>query len=335
MLFHPFKRREFITLLGGATAASSVSWPLAARAQQPAMPVIGLLSSSAPAGSSLPAMFRRGLGEVSYVEGRNVAIEFRWAEGQYDRLPALAADLVRKGVAVLGAFGGVHTAIAAKAASTSIPIVFAIGSDPVKFGLVASLNRPGGNITGVSFFTAELEAKRLGLLHELAPRATVIAALINPNNANAGNQSRELEEAAGTLGLQVRLVNAGADRDFDPAFAAMAQMRAGALLVAADPFFFSQRQHLVQLAARHAIPAIYEWREFAEAGGLASYGTNLADANRQAGVYAGRILKGEKPAELPVMQSTRFEFLINLKTAKALGLEVPPGLSARADEVIE
>jgi putative ABC transport system substrate-binding protein len=325
------KRRKFMTLLGGAVAG----WPLVARAQQPAMPVIGLLSSGAPLRSPFPLMFRRGLSETGYGEGRNVAIEFRWAEGQYDRLPALASDLVRRQVALLGAFGGVHTAIVAKAATTTIPIVFAIGSDPVKFGLVASLNRPSGNITGVSFFTAELEAKRLGLLHELVPQATTIAALINPSNANAENQSRDLKEAARMLGLQVHFVNASSERDFDPAFATIGQIRAGALLVASDPFFFSWREQVVRLTARHAIPAIYEWREFAEAGGLASYGTNLADAYRQAGIFAGRILKGEKPADLPVMRSTKFEFVINLKTAAALGLDIPPMPLALADEVID
>jgi putative tryptophan/tyrosine transport system substrate-binding protein len=321
------KRREFITLLGGAAAA----WPLAARAQQ--TPIVGFMHS----GSEVPphAGFRQGLNEMGYVDGRNVAVDYRYAEGRYERLPTLAADLVHRHVAVLGAFGGVHTAIAAKSATATIPIVFAVGSDPVKFGLVASFNRPGGNITGVSFFTAELEAKRLGLLRELVPQATAMAAFINPTNANAENQSRELNEAARALSLQLHIFAPTSERDLDPTFANLLQLRVGALLVASDPFFFSRRQQLVALAARHSLPAIYEWREFAEAGGLASYGTNLTDAYRHAGIYTGRVLKGEKPAELPVTQSTKFEFVINLKTAKALGLEVSPGLSARADEIIE
>jgi ABC-type uncharacterized transport system substrate-binding protein len=323
------RRRDFIKAIGGTAAA----WPLAARAQQPAMPVIGFLHS----GSASPphAAFRAGLNETSYVDGRNVRIDYRYAGGRYDLLPALASELVRRQVAVLGAYGGVHTAIAAKAATSTIPIVFANGSDPVKFGVVASLNRPGGNITGVSFFTAELEGKRLGLLHELVPQATVIAALVNPTNANAENQSKQLKEAASTLGLQLHILNAVSDREIDTAYANLVRSRAGALVVASDPFFFARRQQIIAQAARHAVPAIYEWRDFAAAGGLASYGTSLNEAYRQAGVYTGRILKGEKPADLPVVQTIKFEFVINLTAAKVLGLDVPPGLSARADEVIE
>jgi putative ABC transport system substrate-binding protein len=324
------KRREFITLLGGAAAA----WPLAAHTQQPAMPVIGYLGSG-EATPSVAAMFRRGLSETGYVEGGNVAIEFRFAEGQYDRLPALAADLVRRQVSVLVTSGSVHTTLAAKEATATIPIVFGHGSDPVRFGLVASLNRPGGNVTGISFLSTELESKRLGLLHELVPRATAIAVLVNPANANAENQSKELKEAGSTLALPLHFVNASSEREFDAAFAAIVQTRAGALLVASDPFYFNRRQQLIALAARHSIPAIYDFRAYAEAGGLASYGTHLADAYRQIGIYAGRILKGEKPGDLPLMQSTRFEFVINIPTARALGLEVPPTLLARADEVIE
>jgi putative tryptophan/tyrosine transport system substrate-binding protein len=323
------RRRDFVMLAGGA----AVAWPLATHAQQP-VPVIGYMSSTVQY-PPLVATVRQGLSEAGFVEGQSLAIEYRWAEGHYDRLPTMAADLVRRRVAVLAAFGGVHTALAAKAATETIPIVFANGSDPIKFRLVTSLNRPGGNITGVSFFTAELDAKRLGLLHELVPQVTAIAALVNPTSANAEDQSRELNEAARALGLRLHILNASSERDIETAFAAVPQTRAGALLVAADPFFFSRREKLVALAARHAIPAIYEWREFAEAGGLASYGTSLTDSYRQAGIYIGRILKGEKPADLPVMQSTKFEFVINLKTAKALGINVPPGLSARADEVLE
>jgi putative ABC transport system substrate-binding protein len=313
------KRREFISVLGGAAA-----WPLAAHAQPPPMPVIGYLGLSSDGSQPILAAFRQGLKETDYVEGKNVSV-----------LPELAADLVRRQVAAILATVGIQGALAAKAATTTIPIVFSNGSDPVKFGLVASLNRPGGNITGISFFTTELESKRLGLLHELVPRATMIAVLLNDTNPNAESQSTDLREAARIFGLQLHIVSTGSERDFDSAVATIAQMRAGALLVASDPFFFSKRRQLVALAARHAIPTMYDFRAYVEAGGLASYSTDLADAGRQAGIYVGRILKGEKPADLPVMQSTRFEFLINLKTAKVLGIEVPPGLSARADEIIE
>jgi putative tryptophan/tyrosine transport system substrate-binding protein len=324
------RRREFITLLGGAAAA----WPLAARAQQPAMPLVGFLGTSS---ASSPATdgFRRGLGEAGFVEGRNLIIEYRFTEGRYDRLPALVADLVGRNVAVLFAAGGVQAALAAKPASATIPVVFANGSDPLRFGLVASLNRPEGNITGVSFFTATLEAKRLGLLSQLVPGAAAFGVLANPTNANAESQMQDVEQGRRVLGRPIAIINARDDREIEAAFATLAQRRIGALLVASDPFFFGRREQIVALAARYKLPAIYEWREFVQAGGLASYGTNLADALRLAGIYVGRILKGEKPADLPVVQSSKFEFVINLRTARALGIEVPLGLSAGADEIIE
>jgi putative tryptophan/tyrosine transport system substrate-binding protein len=324
------RRRAFITLLGSAAAA----WPLAARAQQPAMPVVGFMAGSSPSAlSQQVAAFREGLKEAGFIEGLNVAVEYRYGEGQLDRFPALASDLVRRQVAVLVASGGPTGVLAAKQASTTIPIVFSIGSDPVEIGLVASLNRPGGNITGVYQFTAGLEAKLLGLLQEMVPKARTIAVLLNPNYAPAENQLRDVQEAATRLGVQLVVVRANTEEEFNAAFSAIVQQKAGALLVCASPFFNARRQQLVLLAARHTVPAMYEWR--AAAGGLMSYGTSLGDAYRQAGVYAGRILKGEKPADLPVVQVTKFEFVINLNAAKTLGLEVPPTLLARADEVIE
>ncbi len=327
------RRREFITLVGGA-AATSLAAPLKARSQ-PAFPVIGFLhSATLETRRGYVAAFLRGLNESGYDDGRNVAVEYRWAENQFDRLPALAAELVRRPVAVLFA-GGPSPAMAAKSATATIPIVFTSGSDPVKAGLVSSLNRPGGNLTGVHVFLSLMESKRLGLLRELVPAAAVVGVLFNPKSQTAGAQTDDVRSAAQALGQGIVVLNASTEQDIHRAFASLVQSRASELLVGADPFFNSQRQQLVTLAAHHGIPAIYELREYAAAGGLMSYGTDLLDAYRQAGLYAGRILKGEKPAELPVMQSTKFEFVINLKTAKALGLTVPPTLLARADEVIE
>jgi putative ABC transport system substrate-binding protein len=324
------KRRAFISLLGGAAAA----WPLASHAQQ--MQVVGFLSiASAAPFEHLVVGFRRGLQEGGFVEGRNVAVEYRWAEGRYDRLPALAADLVGRQVAVIVTSGGENPAFAAKSVTTTIPIVFNIGSDPVKIGLVASLARPGGNATGVNIFTAELSEKRFGLLNDTIPAATSIALLVNPNFAPAVANAREAEAAARRVGKDVVIFNATSENEIDNAFARMVQPRPRALLVAADPFFNSRREQIVPLAARHAIPAIYEWREFSEAGGLMSYGTSLVEAYRLQGIYTGRILKGEKPANLPVVQLSKSELVINLKTAKALGLTIPPGVLAIADEVIE
>jgi putative tryptophan/tyrosine transport system substrate-binding protein len=325
------RRREFITLLAGA-----VAWPLAARAQQPAMAVVGFLgTASAGPFAHLVAGFRRGLQETGFVEGRNVAIEYRWAEGQYDRVPALAADLVRRQVAVIVTVGGETSAAAAKAATATIPVVFNVGADPVKLGLVTSLARPGGNATGVNIFTTELVEKRLSLLHDLVPAATTVAVLSNPNFGAAVANVRESETAARAIGKEVVIFNASNDAEIETAFVNIVQARPGALLVAADPFFNSRRGLIVALTSRHAIPAIYEWREYAEAGGLISYGTSLVEAYRQQGIYVGRILKGEKPADLPIVQLSKFELIINLNTARALGLAIPPGVLAIADEVIE
>jgi putative tryptophan/tyrosine transport system substrate-binding protein len=327
------RRREFITLLGGAAAAA---WPLAARAQQPTVPVIGFLNSgSEQALAPMVAGFRRGLNETGFVEGRNVTIEFRWAENQIDRLPALAADLIARRVFVIAATGGPVTGLAVKAATKDIPLVFISGVDPVKLGLVASLNRPGGNATGVNMFITAVEAKRLGLLHELIPTASRLAVIVNPKSPELDAQLSDLHEAARSIGRQLHILRASDGGEIETAFATLAQAGTQALLVAGDPLFNSQREHIVALAARHAVPTIYEARTYPQAGGLMSYGPNLADMYRQVGVYTGQILKGVKPADLPVIQPTVLELVINLKAAKALGLEIPPTLLARADEVIE
>jgi putative ABC transport system substrate-binding protein len=326
------ERRTFITLLAGAAA----SRPLAARAQQPAMPVVGFLSSRSSQEAAVhTAAFRRGMSETGFVEGQNVAIVFRWAEGHYERLPALADELVKLGVSAVLAGGGAPSALAAKAATSTIPIVFVVGDDPVKVGLTASFNRPGGNLTGVAFLTGELGAKRLGLICELVPGASAVALLLNPNNPTEDLQRREVQAAAQALGRRLLVLHARTDTDFEANFAMLKQEQAGALIVENDPFFDSQRDRIMSLAARHAVPAIYHIREFPAAGGLMSYGASLADSYRQAGNYIGRILKGEKPDDLPVMQPTNFELVINLKTAKTLGLTVSSSLLARVDEVIE
>jgi len=323
------RRRELITLLGAAAA-----WPLSARAQQPGKPVIGYLdSASLETRRDLIIAFQRGLKEVGYVDGQNVAIDYRWAEGQYDRLPTLAAELVRRQVAVIFANNDPST-VAVRAATATIPIVF-ISSDPVQLGHVASLNRPGGNITGVSILSARLEAKRLEFLHELSPKGAVIAVLMNPNNPPAEGQLADVQAAASSLGREIQVLRASTERDIEAAFATLVERQSGGLLVGSDPLFNSRYEKIVALAARTAIPAIYAWREFTVADGLMSYGTSRTDAYRQVGIYVGRILKGEKPADLPVQQSVKVELIINAKTAKALGLTFPITLLGRADEVIE
>jgi putative tryptophan/tyrosine transport system substrate-binding protein len=327
------RRREFIVFLGSAATA----WPLAGQAQRPAMPVIRFLNSASPE-SFTPQLagFRQGLNEVGYTEGQNVAIEFRWAKSQYDRLPELAADLVRRQVAVIAATGGGVSAIAAKSATATIPIVFTSGGDPVRMGLVASLNRPGGNVTGVNLFTSTLAAKRLELLHELVPAAKVIAMLVNPANPNSETDTTAVQAAAPAIGVQIVVLEASNGAEVGKAFDALSQYKIDAILVGADPLFDnSGRDQLIVLTARHAVPAIYDWRDVTVAGGLVSYGSNLAEGYRLAGVYAGRILKGETPADLPVQQPSKFEFVINLKTAKALGLTIPNQMQLLADEVIE
>jgi ABC-type uncharacterized transport system substrate-binding protein len=323
-------RREFITLLGGA----AVALPLAARGQQPATPVIAFLGS----GSSLmvPRLhaFRQGLKDIGYLEGENVGMEARWAQGQFDRLPALAAELVRGGVAVI-VTTGLGSALAAKAATTTIPVVFVGADNPVRFGLVASLNRPGGNATGLNLLTSELTAKRLEIVRQLLPGTATVAVIINPNSPEVAPQLADVQSASRAVGQPILILNASNESDLETAFASLAQYRADALLVTNDAFLFNRRDQIVAMAAHHAVPTIYDRREYAAAGGLISYGPNYVDAYRQAGIYAGRILKGEKPGDLPVMQSTKFELVINASTAKALGLEVPPTLFALADEVIE
>jgi ABC-type uncharacterized transport system substrate-binding protein len=330
MQFGQLKRREFITLLGGAAAR-----PLAAAAQQPAMPVIGYISSLTQADSvHFDAAFRRGLSEMGYVEGQNVRIEYRWVTDRYSPLPAIATDLVQRQVAMIGAFGP-PAVLAAKAATATIPIVFVTGADPIKFGFVASFNRPGGNITGIWMVSTVLAQKRMQLIRELLPKAELIALLVNPTSPVAEPQTRDAQAAADALGLKLSVLSAVTENDFDQVFATVVQQRADALFISADPFLSSRRERLVALAARHAIPTLYEIREFAEAGGLMSYGTVLREGYYKGGIYAGRILKGVNPADLPVEQVNKLELVINLKTAKALGLQIPDKLLAVADEVIE
>jgi putative ABC transport system substrate-binding protein len=326
------RRRDFLSVLGGGAAA----WPLAARAQQPGLPVVGFLGSTSPVGrEGVIAALRQGLAEVGYVEGRNVGIEFHWADNQYDRLPGMVADLVRRKVAAIIAFGAVNGVLVAKAATTTIPIVFLVGSDPVGMGLVASLSRPGGNLTGVTLIIRELTAKRLEIIRESVPGISTVGLLVNPGNANTEGETREAREAAGTLGLQILTVNAGDAAAIDAAFATLNQQRAGAFFTATDASFTERFGQIAALAARYSIPGIAQTRDYVDVGGLMSYGANQADAFRLAGSYTGRILKGEKPADLPVQQATRVELIINLKTARALGINFPLPLLGRADEVIE
>ncbi len=326
------RRREFIGLFGSAAAA----WPFSARAQSSSVATIGFLNAGAAAAfADRVAGFRQGLSEAGYLEGKNVAIEYRWAEGKYDRLPGLVDDLISRRVSVIVATGNTPAAVAAKAATASIPILFVIADDPVKVGLVASLNRPGGNATGVSMINKELAAKRLQLLHDLVPTADAAGLIVNPNNATAESDAGDLQKAAAALGLTFHVLRIGTDRDFDSAFATLVKQKVGALVVPADPYFNTMRAEIIRLAAHHALPTIYFDRSFVSAGGLISYGGSLPDAYRQVGLYTGRILKGEKPSDLPVMQPTRFELVINLKTAKALGLSVPQSFLVAADEVIE
>jgi len=326
------KRREFVLLIGGA----AVVWPFAGRAQQPALPTIGYMHGGTRDYETLrhADAFRQGLSETGYIEDQNITIEYRWAEDHDDRLPGLAADLVRRKVTVIAA-AGTPAALAAKAATTVIPIVFETAGDPGTLGLVASLNRPGGNITGVTQLSSELVAKRLGLLHDLIPTAKIIGLLVNPKDPRVGTQSSDMQEAAHALGLQIHILNAGSEGEIDAAFAGLVQLQAGALIVGTGTFFNARREQLAALAARHRVPAIYQYRLFVTAGGLMSYGPSLTDSYRLAGVYTGRVLKGEKPADLPVARPTKFELVINLKTANALGLTIPPGVLAIADEVIE
>jgi putative tryptophan/tyrosine transport system substrate-binding protein len=325
------KRREFITLLGGGAA----TWPLAVRAQQPALPVIGFLNGgSAAAQAASATAFRQGLSQTGHIENQNIKIEHRWAESQYDRLPGMAADLVRRKVTVIAATG-TPAALAAKAATTVVPIVFETAGDPLRLGLVSTLNRPGHNTTGVTQLSSELVSKRLGLLHDMIPAATIIGLLLDPHDPRAEMQASDMRAASRALGLQVHLVDASTEGEIDSAFAKLAQQRVGALFVGTGEFFTKRSEQIVALATRHALPAIYQYRLFTVIGGLATYGTSLTDSYRQAGIYTGRVLKGEKPADMPVWQPTKFELVLNLKTAKALGLTIPPGVLAIADEVIE